>query len=212
MQLTKLDRKRLVGVHPDLVRVVERAATLTTIPFVISEGVRSYERQQEMVARGSSKTMNSRHLVSPNGYSHAADLLVKEDSTSWPLYHELAVYIKQAAEEEGVSIEWGGDWKSFKDGPHWQLPWSRYPGTTIIPVPEPMERPSDVPYEESKPKTVGSSWTIRSVLAQLMAVPAAVFAYFNQHPEIFFGAVALLVGFALFIGRERVKKIFDERT
>jgi len=28
-----------------------------------------------------------------------------------------------------VPIEWGGDWRSFKDGPHWQLPWAEYPIT-----------------------------------------------------------------------------------
>jgi peptidoglycan L-alanyl-D-glutamate endopeptidase CwlK len=45
----------------------------------------------------------------------------------WPLYDRLAVGVKQAAFEEGVPLEWGGDWKSFKDGPHWQLPWAQYP-------------------------------------------------------------------------------------
>ena len=24
-------------------------------------------------------------------------------------------------------IEWGGDWRRFADGPHWQLPWGQYP-------------------------------------------------------------------------------------
>ena len=28
----------------------------------------------------------------------------------------------------GVPIEWGGDWRTFKDGPHFQLPWGKYPG------------------------------------------------------------------------------------
>ena len=35
--------------------------------------------------------------------------------------------VKKAAEDVGVSIEWGGDWSKFKDGPHYQLPWSKYP-------------------------------------------------------------------------------------
>jgi peptidoglycan L-alanyl-D-glutamate endopeptidase CwlK len=30
--------------------------------------------------------------------------------------------MKQAAYELNIKIEWGGDWKSFKDGPHFQLP------------------------------------------------------------------------------------------
>ena len=35
--------------------------------------------------------------------------------------------VKQAAAELGIPIEWGGDWRTFKDGPHWQLPWAKYP-------------------------------------------------------------------------------------
>jgi peptidoglycan L-alanyl-D-glutamate endopeptidase CwlK len=35
--------------------------------------------------------------------------------------------VKRAAQEVGVPVEWGGDWKSFKDGPHWQLPFKEYP-------------------------------------------------------------------------------------
>ncbi|MBO0346023.1 peptidoglycan-binding protein [Roseibium sp. CAU 1637] len=38
--------------------------------------------------------------------------------------------MKQAADELGVPVEWGGDWRSFFDGPHFQLPWPAYPGTS----------------------------------------------------------------------------------
>jgi peptidoglycan L-alanyl-D-glutamate endopeptidase CwlK len=125
MTLTDRDRGRLKGVHPDLVRVVERAAELTAVPFTVLEGLRSKERQQQMVAAGSSTTLNSRHLT-----GHAVDIAPLEGgkvSWAWPLYHQLAPVIKQAAAECGVPIEWGGDWRRFKDGPHWQLPWSAYP-------------------------------------------------------------------------------------
>jgi peptidoglycan L-alanyl-D-glutamate endopeptidase CwlK len=45
----------------------------------------------------------------------------------WPLYHKLDEAMKQAAAALGIEIEWGGDWKSFPDGPHFQLPWATYP-------------------------------------------------------------------------------------
>lgn len=45
----------------------------------------------------------------------------REVSWHWPHYRELAKYIKRAAEELGIEVEWGGDWKRFPDGPHWQL-------------------------------------------------------------------------------------------
>ena len=118
---------KLTGVHPDLVRVVKRAIVLTTVDFVVIEGVRTLARQRELMAAGASKTMNSRHLT-----GHAVDLapvVGKQVRWDWPLFYTLEAFVKQAAAEEAVPIEWGGDWESFKDGPHWQLPWSEYPVT-----------------------------------------------------------------------------------
>jgi peptidoglycan L-alanyl-D-glutamate endopeptidase CwlK len=123
--LTKLD-----GAHPDLVRVIKRAAALSSIDFTVLEVLRTPARQKELVRTGASKTMNSRHLPGADGKSRAIDIAPLDGgqvSWAWPVYHKLAPIIKQAAKDEGVPIEWGGDWRTFKDGPHWQLPWSAYP-------------------------------------------------------------------------------------
>ncbi|RSC37359.1 M15 family peptidase [Agrobacterium sp. FDAARGOS_525] len=128
--LSQRSLARLEGVHPDLVRIVQRAIQITEIDFVVTEGVRTLEKQKDMVARGASKTMNSRHLKAANGYSHAVDLAALVGGSvvwDWPLYAKLAKAMKQAAKELGIPLEWGGDWKSFKDGPHFQLPWKQYP-------------------------------------------------------------------------------------
>lgn len=134
-ELTQRDRDRLRGVHPDLARVVLRAFASSDMPFTVLEGLRTVARQKQLVAKGASKTMNSRHIKAQNGYGHAVDLAPVDDKGrplwDWPLYHQLAKVIKRAAREEGVPIEWGGDWKRFKDGPHWQLPWKQYPGAAI---------------------------------------------------------------------------------
>lgn len=117
--------QRLEGIHPDLRRVMDRAIATTDIDFTVLEGLRSLERQKKLVASGASKTMRSRHLT-----GHAVDiapLIEGKVSWDWPLYHKLALVVKAAAAHEGVRIEWGGDWRSFKDGPHWQLPWRDYP-------------------------------------------------------------------------------------
>jgi len=117
--------QRLTGVHPDLVRVVKRAITLTPVDFTVLEGLRTLARQKQLVAAGASKTMNSRHLT-----GHAVDLGAYVGGSvrwDWPLYHKIAAAVKEAARLEGVPIEWGGDWHTFKDGPHWQLPWREYP-------------------------------------------------------------------------------------
>jgi peptidoglycan L-alanyl-D-glutamate endopeptidase CwlK len=122
--LSKKSRDRLAGVHPDLVKVVERAIEITEIDFAVLEGVRSKTRQEQLVKAGASQTMRSRHLT-----GHAVDLgayVAGSVRWDWPLYHKLAVAVKQAAAELQVPIEWGGDWTTFKDGPHWQLPWKEY--------------------------------------------------------------------------------------
>lgn len=124
-------RQRLAGVHPDLRRVFERAITITGIDFTVLEGIRSARRQRQLFNAGASRTMRSRHLPHPaDGLSRAVDVAPFVDGEvrwDWPLYHPLAEDIKRAAAEEAVPVEWGGDWKSFRDGPHWQLPWEHYP-------------------------------------------------------------------------------------
>lgn len=115
----------LRGVHPDLVRVVKRAISISPIDFTVIEGRRTVARQKELVAKGASKTMRSRHI-----HGFAVDIVpyvggqVRWD---WPLFDQIETVMKAAAKLENVKIEWGGDWISFKDGPHWQLPNVSYP-------------------------------------------------------------------------------------
>jgi peptidoglycan L-alanyl-D-glutamate endopeptidase CwlK len=116
---------RLEGVHPDLVRIVKKAADISDLDFTVLEGLRTVERQKELVKQGASKTMNSRHLT-----GHAVDLapmINGKISWDWPLYKRLAKTIKAAAAVERLPLQWGGDWRTFKDGPHWELPWAFYP-------------------------------------------------------------------------------------
>ena len=123
--------RNLAGVHPDLVKIVRRAAEISSVAFTITEGVRTKERQAQLMRSGASQTMRSRHLVASNGFSHAVDVAALVGGSirwDWPLYDRISIAIKQAAQEVGVPVEWGGDWKSFKDGPHYELPWAKYPG------------------------------------------------------------------------------------
>ena len=132
---------RLEGVHPDLVRVVKKAAAMSDMDFTVLEGLRTVERQKQLLANGATKTMNSRHLT-----GHAVDLAPVIDgkvSWDWPLYHRLADVMRSASIRENVPIRWGGTWKlltaiqgpitakvlsrSFPDGPHFELPRAAYP-------------------------------------------------------------------------------------
>lgn len=123
-KLSKRSLSRLEGLHPDLISVVKRAIEITEQDFTVLEGLRTKERQRELVRKGASKTMNSRHLT-----GHAVDIapwVQGSVSWDWEYYYPVADAMKEAAKELGVDLEWGGDWKSFKDGPHWELSWGSY--------------------------------------------------------------------------------------
>jgi len=150
-RLGKRSLQRLEGLHPDLVRVIERAIDWTLVDFTVLEGLRTPERQAKLVEAGASKTLNSRHLT-----GHAVDLgawLEDEVRWDWPLYHGIANAVAQAARELHVPMIWGGCWdrpltqiidaqraiedyskrrlatgkQPFLDGPHFELDRSIYP-------------------------------------------------------------------------------------
>lgn len=124
-KLSSRSRNALKGVHPDLVRVVEVALPRSPVDFVVTEGLRSPARQRELVAAGASKTLDSRHIT-----GHAVDvaaLIGKTVRWDWPLYHKIAKAFKDAAMDLGIAIVWGGDWKRFPDGPHFELDRRVYP-------------------------------------------------------------------------------------
>ncbi|MGE8129006.1 phage tail tip lysozyme [Methylobacterium sp. NPDC080182] len=109
------------GVNGDLMRVIKRAQEISEVKFHVHEGLRSVERQADMVRRGWSKTMNSKHLT-----GRAVDLRADGDPAVGNLdaakYAKINEAIGKASKEAGVPVEWGGNWKGFKDIPHFQLP------------------------------------------------------------------------------------------
>lgn len=150
-RLSKRSLERLKGVHPDLVKVVKRALELSEIDFLVLEGIRTLDRQKSLVASGASRTLRSRHIT-----GHAVDLAPIDNKTvswHWAHYYKLADAMKRAAIELNVPIRWGGVWdkelnsleliepavaayvasqrskgkSAFIDGPHFELPSSKYP-------------------------------------------------------------------------------------
>ncbi len=150
--LGKKSLKELEGVHPDLVAVVKRAIEITIQDFSVHDGIRTVEEQKELVARGVSKTMKSRHLS-----GHAVDLVPYINGQlrwEWEPIYAIADAVRTAAEELDVPIRWGGAWdrtltgsddlpedmvadytarrrragkKAFIDGPHFELPKDQFP-------------------------------------------------------------------------------------
>lgn len=118
-RLSTRSRARLKGVHPALVAVVEAALARSSIDFMVTEGLRTPERQAALVKAGASRTLRSRHLT-----GHAVDVAALIDGQvrwDWPLYGRIAEAFKSAGAELKTPIIWGGDWTSLRDGPHFEL-------------------------------------------------------------------------------------------
>lgn len=133
--------EKLEGVNANLIKVVKRAIEISSVDFRVIEGVRTKERQAELLEKGATRTMNSRHLT-----GHAVDIVpVVDGQVSWDFnhYYPLAVAMAKAATELGVKVRWGGAWSvitgktgtpqdwvkayragggRFLDGPHFELP------------------------------------------------------------------------------------------
>lgn len=118
-KLSQRSLNNLKGVDEDLVAVVKRAIEITEIDFGVTEGIRTLDRQKELYKKGLSKTMKSKHLI-----GRAVDLVAYVDGkVTWDKqpYHIIALAMERAAIELQVGIRWGGDFKSFFDGPHFEL-------------------------------------------------------------------------------------------
>ena len=109
---------------PVLKELLERAIETSPIDFTVIETVRTIEKQREYVKRGTSKTMKSRHIAENNksGLCEAVDI------APYPIewgnverFKELAEHINKTAQKLRVVLRWGGDWKTFKDYPHWEI-------------------------------------------------------------------------------------------
>jgi peptidoglycan L-alanyl-D-glutamate endopeptidase CwlK len=117
--LSKRSLVRLEGVHPRLVALVREAIALSPVDFMVTEGLRTPERQAALLRAGASRTKRSRHLT-----GHAVDVAALVDGQvrwDWPLYPRIAAAFKAAAVRQGTPIVWGGDWPGLRDGPHFEL-------------------------------------------------------------------------------------------
>lgn len=142
----------LKGVHADLIAVVKRAIELSVQDFSVHDGIRTLDEQKELVRRGASQTLDSRHIT-----GHAVDLVPYINGKlrwEWDPIYKIADAVRIAANELGTPIRWGGAWdvsftetsdspedlvtdyvarrkkagkKAFIDGPHFELPKIKYP-------------------------------------------------------------------------------------
>lgn len=123
--LSRRSRDRMKGVHPALVAVIHKATGCSPVDFIVTEGLRTPAHQAALFKAGASRTLKSRHIT-----GHAVDLAALVDGRvrwDWPLYPRIAAAVKAAADELRTPLVWGGDWRSLRDGPHFELDRRFYP-------------------------------------------------------------------------------------
>ena len=120
------------GLHPECIMLLTRGLLYTPIDFGVIEGVRETERQRLLVANGDSWTMDSFHLIQPDGFGYAFDVMVvgdinrdgltdhRDKKLTWARGPYTHVYkaMQRAGNELRIGFTWGGHYKSVFDGPH----------------------------------------------------------------------------------------------
>lgn len=137
-------KARMKGLHPSLIRVLERAIQLSEIDFTIIEGVRTHARQQALYAQGRTKpgpvvtwVRTSNHEPKNDGYGYAVDIypypvslvLSQKPAQYEPLFDKIAVAMFKASKELSIPIRWGANWdmdnmpreRGETDNPHFEL-------------------------------------------------------------------------------------------
>ena len=123
--LSAKSQLKIRDIHPDMQKVVQLAIKKTVVDFTVLEGIRTLERQKELLAAGATQTLNSRHLT-----GHAVDLgAIVGGKITWQpaVYDKIANAMLEAAAMLGIPIVWGGSWLTFKDLVHFELNRKFYP-------------------------------------------------------------------------------------
>lgn len=130
-RFSRRSTEQLQSCDPDLILLFNEALADSNCPsdMTILEGHRGEARQNQMVAEGKSQLRwpKSRHNSFPSMAVDVAPYVGGGVSWSWPHYYPMAEHIKgtwarlKAEGKVAGELEWGGDWRSFKDGPHWQI-------------------------------------------------------------------------------------------
>ncbi|CNH15151.1 M15 family metallopeptidase [Yersinia intermedia] len=129
-RFSQRSENNLKGVNASLVKVVQRALELSTVDFIVIEGVRTVARQQQLYAQGRTEpgkvvtwTMKSKHID-----GNAVDLLPVTGWDNLASFKAVSKAMFQAASELGVKITWGADWngngiqeKGETDSPHFEI-------------------------------------------------------------------------------------------
>lgn len=149
--LSNRSKTRLEGVHPFLIETIELAISNSPDDFGIPMygGLRTSSDQQKLYNKGRTKESiekgekpvtytdgirkKSNHQMK-DGYGEAFDIYIYDHATSkasWNIERltEVAIHLIKTSEivkdsnpeYKGLNLTWGGNWKRFKDYPHFQI-------------------------------------------------------------------------------------------
>lgn len=121
VEFNATSKARLAAIDPTLAQLMTAVEAQHPDAFEIGEGMRDIETQRQNVAKGASQTMNSKHLT-----GNAVDIVLGADqgAPNWNFedYRPIADTAKVTAAAMGIpDFVWGGDWKSLRDGVHFQV-------------------------------------------------------------------------------------------
>jgi peptidoglycan L-alanyl-D-glutamate endopeptidase CwlK len=128
MKFSKRSQDNLNSVKPELIKLFTEVLALGIFDISITEGLRSQERQQELLDANLSKTLNSKHLT-----GDAVDVAIYKngriDYKDTLAYYVLAGVVYTIAKQQGIRIRWGGNWdrdsdfndNTFNDLVHFEL-------------------------------------------------------------------------------------------
>jgi peptidoglycan L-alanyl-D-glutamate endopeptidase CwlK len=116
---SKKSLEKLSQCHPDLIRLFMEV--IKYYDCSILEGHRSEILQNTYYESGKSKVKwpDGRHNTKPSEAVDVAPYPINWDDIEG--FKNFGDLVKKIAEGLSIEIEWGGDWKNFKDYPHWQL-------------------------------------------------------------------------------------------
>ena len=119
-KFSKRSLQNIEGIDYRLIILLGLMLDYSPYDFVVIEGVRTEERQKQLVADGKSKTMKSKHLT---GSAFDIAMLDENGEVTWDkkYYGAFAEQFIRLANRLGFNVECGCYWQNFVDACHFQI-------------------------------------------------------------------------------------------
>lgn len=131
-KFSRNSEKKLQYLHPNLQNFFRGLIKISPYDFSITQGVRTAEEQNKLYQQGRTTPgkivtncdgykIKSNHQTKDDGLGHAGDIAILiNNKITWEekYYKEVAMTARILMQK--YNVEWGGDWKNFKDLPHFE--------------------------------------------------------------------------------------------